>query len=86
MLIGLFAAMFLIGASGCQSISTPQWFRPAPSQVQRAEAHRYDPFPESETGPEVLGGRPMGYTDPPAEPSRARWQTWTRKWLPGSRS
>jgi len=86
LLVGLAVAWFLIGVSGCQSISPPRWFRPGTSQVQRAEAHRFDPFPENEPGPEILGGRPRGYTDPPAEPSRARWQTWSRKWLPGSRN
>lgn len=79
-------ALFLGSACGCQSISPPRFCPPESVQVQRAEAHRFDPFPENEPGPKILGARPPDYTDPPAEPSRARWQTWSRKWLPGARS
>lgn len=57
---------------------------PPSEQQQRATAQRFDPYPENDTGPPVLGGRPLGYREPIAEPSRARWNpaTWFNRHSP----
>ncbi|MBX3411888.1 MAG: membrane or secreted protein [Pirellulales bacterium] len=54
------------------------FLNPPSEQQQRATAQRFDPYPENDTGPPILGGRPLGYREPIAEPSRARWNpsTW----------
>ena len=41
---------------------------------QQLRAERFDPYPEVDTGPEVVGGRPRDYQVPMSEPARA--QQW----------
>ncbi|MHB1033461.1 MAG: hypothetical protein ACYC35_01945 [Pirellulales bacterium] len=61
---------------GCSSISPPNWFHPGPASYQQAQAQRFDPYPENETGPPVVGSRPLEYQQPRAEAGRARWLPW----------
>lgn len=74
-------AVMVLAASGCssQTIARPNWLNPGPAAYQQGRAHRFDPYPENDTGPAIAGGRPMEYDRPPAEPSRARWlPSWFR--------
>jgi hypothetical protein len=70
----LVVVAILAGASGCSDMSPPDLFNAGPARYQQMRAQRFDPYPENDIGPEVVGGRPLGYQKPVAEPSRARWQ------------
>jgi hypothetical protein len=61
---------------GCRSVSGPRLTGPGPAPYQQAQAERFDPYPETESGPAVVGSRPMEYEDPPPEVQRARWLPW----------
>lgn len=37
---------------------------------QKSRAVVYDPYPMNDTGPEIVGGRPRGFTNPLSEPYR----------------
>ena len=68
-------------AVGC-SLPSPCLGPPGPAALQQERAMRFDPYPEPDTGPEVVGGRPRGFDAPAAEPTRARhWGSPT--WLFG---
>ncbi|MFC1596664.1 hypothetical protein ACFL5Q_01825 [Planctomycetota bacterium] len=75
----LLAAFLVIGFLGCQSVSRPDWLHPGPAAYQQSRAEQYDPFPENEPGPAIIGARPREYEKPVAEPLRARWIPWS--WL-----
>jgi hypothetical protein len=61
---------------GCQNspfFGTPRFLEPAGSEAyQQARAQRFDPYPETNVGPKVDGGRPEGYDAPPPEAARGR--------------
>jgi hypothetical protein len=60
-------------AAGCKGLQGPNWSRPGPAPYQQRMAERFDPYPDSQIGPAVVGGRPRDYQIPPPEPARARW-------------
>jgi hypothetical protein len=62
----------LLAAEGCAGYGPVQILNPGTAEQQRAEAERFDPYPEQDLGPAVVGGRPRGYQVPPAEPKRAQ--------------
>ena len=64
------------GFVGCRGVSPPHFFHPGTAQYQQSQAQRFDPYPENEPGPEVVGARPQEYEKPPAEVLRARWLPW----------
>ena len=71
--------LLLSATAGCQSMAPANRrlaapYGPQPQAVAPApyEAWQRDPFPEKETGPEIVGGRPMGYGDPRAEVLRVQ--------------
>jgi len=66
--------LLLLGACGCTSMDRPHWFQPGTARSQQTKALRYDPYPENEPGPTMVGARPREYQKPPPECSRARWQ------------
>lgn len=72
----ILVAMLLSISAGCQSLATPNWFRPGPVPVQQARAVQFDPFPEDEIAPGIVGSRPLGYQEPPPETVRARFLPW----------
>ena len=45
----------------------PNLSHPGPANYQRAAADKFDPYPSPYEGPEVVGGRPLGYTKPYSE-------------------
>ncbi len=75
----------LLSATGCAGVSGPNWFNPGPAQFQQAQANRFDPYPEDDLGPELVGVRPRDFQEPRAEPTRARWNplTWLRGFSSG---
>ncbi|QDT00195.1 hypothetical protein [Adhaeretor mobilis] len=54
------------------SLTRPQLNHPGPAQYQRARALQFDPYPPNDLAPEIVGGRPAGYAQPPNEVERAR--------------
>lgn len=62
-----------VAAGGCSSMAMPNWSHPGSAAVQQRRALQYDPYPENEPGPPLVGVRPREYDKPPPEPSRARW-------------
>lgn len=69
-------------AAGCRTTETPQFYTNRNAAEQQAVAQRFDPYPETDVGPQALGSRPRDYQKPVAEPSRARWdpRTWVSRW------
>ena len=68
-------------SAGCRSLAPPNFARPGTAQYQQSMAQQFDPYPENEAGPAVVGGRPRGYQKPAAEVLRARWLQWQRPGL-----
>ena len=74
-------ALLLATTIGCGCFSSINWRHPGTAPYQRQKAVRFDPYPENDIGPPVVGGRPLGYTQPPSESARARkgrnrWWPW----------
>ena len=61
-----------VSLSGCRGIYVPSLQGPGSADYQRAWAQRYDPYPENQVGPEILGGRPREFEESRSEPQRAR--------------
>jgi len=75
------------GSAGCRSTTPPNWLHPGPAEYQQSQAQRFDPYPQNEPGPKIMGGRPLEYDKPPAEVlrvqppldpmrSRSQWLPW----------
>ncbi len=62
-----------IALAGCQHLARPDWTQPGSAASQQARALRYDPYPENEPGPALVGARPRAYQVGTPEPSRSRW-------------
>jgi hypothetical protein len=69
-------------AGGCRSVQPPSFYPPGSAAQQQYEAQRFDPLPEPDTAPEIVGARGREYERPVAQPSRARWdpRTWVQRW------
>ena len=63
--------------AGCRGTGTPQIFGPGSAQYQQHRAQQFDPYPETNIGPRVDGGRPDGYTAPSPEVLRGTTNKWT---------
>ncbi len=75
-LAGMIALSVLTPLAGCRSWQKPQWHNPGPAEAQRQAAERYDPYPETNVGQEIVGSRPPGYEHPLSEPERIRRKPW----------
>jgi hypothetical protein len=66
--------LLTVSSAGCYSpyIRTPNFAHPGTAAEQRADAERFDPYPDPDAGPAVLGGRPPGFTRPLTETEWAR--------------
>ncbi|MGD9646054.1 MAG: hypothetical protein AB7U73_10095 [Pirellulales bacterium] len=72
--------LLLGGAVGCAGRSPtqqatfglPKVFA-GPSQIQRERATQFDPYPDQDMGPEVVGGRPLDYNRQIPEVERSRF-------------
>ncbi len=77
--VALMAAAFSL--AGCSDIAPPNWLHPGPFNYQRAQAERTDPFPETDVGPEIVGGRPKDFQKPSAEPTRVQTEySWAKRY------
>jgi hypothetical protein len=47
--------------------------------VQRERAVLHDPFPSNELGPPIVGGRPLGFDTPLAEPASIQASPWANR-------
>jgi hypothetical protein len=65
--------------AGCQSVETPR-VDPGPPEYQQYTMERYDPYPTTDSAPEIVGARPREYLTPVPEPRRSRWDP--RNWFP----
>jgi len=75
--LALCACLMLVGAgTGCRNMGMPRLFHPGPAAYQQAEAQRFDPYPELESGPPIDGARPREFDKPLPEPARARQVPW----------
>lgn len=65
--------------SGCINIPYlhPPEFMPGAAEFQQHRAQQFDPYPDTDAGPNVEGSRPEGYATPMPETSRGnpnnRW-------------
>jgi hypothetical protein len=71
------AVLTALGLGGCAGTGTPKVASPGPARDQRARAQRFDPYPEKESGPELVGSRPREYDRPLAEPVRSQFERWS---------
>lgn len=57
------AALIATSAGGCYSpfVQYPDLAHPGTAVRQRAAAVEHDPFPLNDIGPEIVGGRPLGF-------------------------
>jgi hypothetical protein len=69
------ALLAAIGAPlvACSSaVRKPRLLHPGPASFQRYNATQFDPYPQNDMAPEIVGGRPLDYQVPPNEVTRAR--------------
>lgn len=64
--VGLCALMFFACVPGCLNpyVRMPNFAQPGTAAQQRADAERFDPYPDPNMGPAIDGGRPLGFTKP----------------------
>jgi energy-converting hydrogenase Eha subunit F len=70
----LLGTLLTLGIAGCANLK-PDWFHPGPAPVQQARAERFDPYPENDIGPPIVGSRPREYQNPVPEVDRGRWMS-----------
>ena len=68
--------LLVIGAGGCARFTMPRLVA-GPARDQRARAQKFDPFPERESGPALVGARPREFDRPLEEPVRAQFERWS---------
>jgi hypothetical protein len=67
--LSLIAVVLLLPiCGGC--LAMPNVVHPGSEPYQQARARIFEPYPENEPGPPVVGGRPREYQNPVAEPDR----------------
>jgi len=71
------ALAMAVGLAGCAGTGTPKLASPGSARDQRARAQRFDPYPEIESGPPVVGTRPREFDRPLAEPVRTQFEQWS---------
>ena len=74
-------ALLLLPLSACSSaVFKPTILHPGPAYFQRNNAVQFDPYPQNDMGPAIVGGRPIGYMKPPDEVTRARQHQQIAPW------
>jgi len=76
------AAPLVASVVGCSSLAPPSFYNPGPAAYQQSRALRFDPYPEVEPAPEIVGARPLEYEKPLDEVYRSRWFLSNRSRLP----
>ena len=76
------AVLLAICVAGCRSVAPPTFYPRGSVAQQQYDAQRFDPLPEPDTAPEIVGARGRESEHPVAMPSRARWdpRTWVQRW------
>jgi predicted small lipoprotein YifL len=69
----LLVLVLAVAIVGCAGVKGPNWLHPGTAADQQKQAERFDPYPDNQIAPEVVGGRPREYLDPIRETERARW-------------
>lgn len=73
-ILGLVSMGIVVSFAGCSpTVSRPDWFNPGPMIEQKQRAVQYDPYPDQDAGPEVVGGRPLDYERQIPETERSRF-------------
>ena len=72
----MFVTFLLAMMAGCQSLAPPNWGHPGTAETQQKRAEQFDPYPENDIGPMIVGARPLDYQSPRPEVQRARWFLW----------
>jgi hypothetical protein len=57
-------AVIALCACGCADVAPPRVFHPGTMEYQQGRAQRFDPYPMTDMGPDLGGGRPLQYTRP----------------------
>ena len=71
----LLAVALVLGSVGC-GMERPRLAGPGPADYQRTVAEQFDPYPETEPGPEIVGARPREFQKATPETPRAQWCPW----------
>jgi hypothetical protein len=66
--------------SGCHTIQGPDWTDPGSAANQQFWAQVFDPYPEDEPGPQIMGARPRDFDRAPPEVDRARHFSRAPNW------
>jgi hypothetical protein len=78
--------LLLTQLSACSpTIRYPRLASPGTAPLQRYNAEQFDPYPQNDVGPEIVGGRPLDYAVPVSEVNRARQSMPVGEWRQGSR-
>jgi hypothetical protein len=84
--------MLALVVAGCRGTSRHpaerQAFAPPPwggrGTALQDDLERFDPYPQTDVGPEVVGARPRNFENPRPEATRGRW--WEplsfKRWIP----
>jgi len=72
--------LWIAAAAGCRGVARPDWLHPGTAERQQIRAQQFDPYPESGSGPAMVGTRPMDYRNPPPEVQRARPDQLRQRW------
>jgi hypothetical protein len=70
-------ALTSCGCRNTREFAGPQLFGAPSARVQQDRAQQFDPFPDTNVGPNVGGGRPDSYTAPAPEPARGHLNQWS---------
>ncbi len=68
-ILSLIALAAVLTCCGC--LSSPNLAHPGPMDYQQTRAKVFEPFPDNDVGPPVVGGRPREYQEPVPETIRA---------------
>jgi len=78
---GLVIVSLLLPLAACSpTVRKPRLRSPGPAWYQRANAEEFDPYPQNDMGPEIVGGRPRGFQKPRSEVERSRQQLPVGPW------
>lgn len=71
--VAVILAFGLLTLPACsQTIRKPRLASPGTAPIQRYNATQFDPYPQTDMGPEIVGGRPPDFAVPVPEVERAR--------------
>ncbi len=76
------AILLLPFATGCGM--RPNWGPPGTVAEQRNRAVLYDPYPNNDLAPPIMGGRPPGFEQPRAEATHLQDSPFARRTFRGA--